>query len=184
MRKIIAAEFLSVDGFMSDPNDEMKWVIDDFNEEVGKYEDELYDNADTLFLGRITYKIFESYWPYPTKEEDMEMSKKINNINKIVFSKTLNRVEWENSTLVKDIGQEEIMRMKEQPGRNMIIVGSASIVQQFANLNLIDEYQLLVHPVVLGNGKPLFKNINDKRNLKLVNTRNYANGVILLEYST
>ncbi len=167
---------------MSDPKDEMKWVIDDFNEEVGKYEDEIYDNADTLFLGRVTYKIFESYWPYPTKEEDMEMSKKINNINKIVFSKTLNSVEWKNSTLVNDINHEEIIKMKKQPGRNMLIVGSASIVQQFSNLNLIDEYHLLVHPVFLGSGKPLFRNINDIYNLKLVNTESFSNGVILLKY--
>lgn len=96
MRKIIASEFYTLDGLMSDPKDEMDWVLNIFSEDVGKYEDDLYSQADTLLLGRVTYQIFESYWPQPTSEDDIEMAHKINNIMKIVFSKTLQKVEWRN----------------------------------------------------------------------------------------
>lgn len=187
MRKIIVSEFVTLDGLMSDPKDEMDWVLGIFNEEVGKYEDDLYDCADTLILGRVTYKIFESYWPHAasnpnTPKGEIEMAHKINNIKKVVFSKTLDSVEWKNTELSREIIPEEILKMKEQRGRDILIVGSANIVQQLTNLGLIDEYQLLVHPVILGSGKPLFKNSKDRQNLKLVETKSFSSGVVLLRY--
>jgi len=187
MRKIVASEFYTLDGLMSDPKDEMDWVLSIFSEDVGKYEDDLYKQMDTLLLGRVTYKIFESYWPQAatnpsTPKGEIEMAHKINNITKIVFSKTLPKVEWKNSRLIKEINPEEIMKMKQQKGKDMLIVGSANIVQQFTNLGLIDEYHLLVHPVVLGNGKPLFNNISERQNLKLVKTKTFRSGVIGLYY--
>jgi len=187
MRKIIVSEFYTLDGLMSDPQDEMDWVLSIFSEDVGKYEDELYNRMDTLLLGRVTYKIFESYWPQAatnpsTPKGDIEMAHKINNITKIVFSKTLLKVEWRNSRLIKEITPEEIRKMKQQKGKDMLIVGSANIVQQFTNLGLIDEYHLLVHPVVLGSGKPLFKDLKDRYKLKLINTKIFKNGVVLLHY--
>ena len=187
MRKIIVSEFYTLDGLMSDPQDKMEWVLGIFSEDVGKYEDDLYDNADTLLLGRVTYKIFESYWPQAatnpsTPKEDLEMAHKINDLTKIVFSKTLQKVEWRNSRLIKEINPEEIRKMKQQTGKDMLIVGSANIVQQFTNLGLIDEYHLLLHPVVLGSGKPLFKNIKDRHTLKLIKTNTFKNGVVGLYY--
>lgn len=189
MRKIIVSEFYTLDGLMSDPKDEMDWVINNFSEYIGKYENELYDRADTLLLGRVTYKIFESYWPNAAKDpstpkDNIEMAHKINNATKIVFSRTLQKVEWKNSILKKEINSEEIIKMKQQKGKDMLIVGSASIVQQFTNLGLIDEYHLLVHPIVLGIGKPLFKDINERQNLKLVETKTFKNGVVGLYYET
>lgn len=162
MRKIIVSEFYTLDGLMSDPEDKMEWVLGSFNDEMGTYEGDLYNNADTLLLGRTTYKIFEGYWPQAasnpaTSQGDIEMAHKMNKITKIVFSPSMEGVEWENSKLLKEINLEEIVKLKKEKGKNILVIGSASIVQQLTNLGLIDEYHLLLHPVVLGNGKPLFR---------------------------
>jgi len=106
----------------------------------------------------------------------------LNAMRKIVFSKTLDGVEWNNSQLVREVVPEDIERMKREPGRDMVIYGSASLVQTLTNLGLIDEYQLLVHPVVLGGGKPLFQGIANRRTLKLVNSKTHPSGVVLLTY--
>jgi dihydrofolate reductase len=103
-------------------------------------------------------------------------------MRKIVFSKTLDKVEWNNSTLMKEVVPGEIEKLKQEPGKNIVIYGSASIVQTLMNFGLIDEYQLLVHPIVLGNGKPLFKGLNDKHKLKLLNTERFSSGVVALYY--
>jgi len=125
MRKIIVSEFYTLDGLMSDPEDKMDWVTSIFTPDVGKYEDDLYDSADTLLLGRVTYKIFESYWPIApdnpkTSKGDIEMAHKINNITKIVFSKTLKKVKetpvWKNVRLFKKIIPEEIKKTKTKTG--------------------------------------------------------------------
>jgi dihydrofolate reductase len=187
MRKLIVTEFYTLDGMMSDPKDEMDWVMNSFNDEMGKYEGEVYDGADTLLLGRVTYKIFENYWPHAaenpaTPPGDVEMSLKMNAMTKIVFSRTLAGTTWQNSRLLKEIDPKEIVAMKQRPGKNMLVAGSANIVQQFADLGLVDEYHLLLHPVVLGVGKPLFKNIKQRHNLQLLGSRNFGNGVLLLTY--
>lgn len=188
MRKIIASEFYTLDGLMSDPEDKMEWVLGSFNEEMGKYEGDLYDSADTLLLGRTTYKIFEGYWPTATSNPatskgDIEMANTMNRITKIVFSHSMEGVEWENSKLLKEINPEEIVKLKKEKGKNILVIGSASIVQQLTNLGLIDEYHLLVHPVVLGSGKPLFKEISQKKDLKLLEARAFSNGVVMLRYA-
>ena len=155
---------------------------------MGKYESDLYDSADTLLLGRTTYKIFEGYWPTAasnpaTSQGDIEMAHKINNITKIVFSHSMEGVEWENSKLLKEINPEEIVKLKQEKGKNILVIGSASIVQQLTNLGLIDEYHLLLHPVVLGSGKPLFKDIRQKHDLKLLEAKTFSNGVVMLRYA-
>jgi dihydrofolate reductase len=115
--------------------------------------------------------------------EDPIITDRMNNLPKIVFSKTLQKVEWKNSRLIKENIKEEILKIKQQPGKDMIIIlGSASIVQTFTNLGLIDEYRLLLHPVALGSGKPLFKDINDRLNLKLMKTKTYRNVVVSFDY--
>lgn len=187
MRKIIVSEFYTLDGLMSDPEDKMEWVLGIFNEEMGKYEGNLYDNADTLLLGRTTYKIFEGYWPQApsnpaSSQGDIEMAHKMKNITKIVFSHSMKGVEWENSILLKEINPEEIIKLKQGEGKNILVIGSASIVQQLTNLGLIDEYHLLLHPVVLGKGKPLFKDIRQKHNLRLLEAKTFSNGVVMLRY--
>ena len=185
MRKVIVTMWVTLDGFIAGPNEEMNWVMVD--DEMGKYEDDLVSAADTLLLGRVTYQSFAGAWPYvpespSASEGEKEYARKVNAMRKIVFSRTLEKAEWNNSSLAKEVIPEEIEKMKLEPGKDMVIYGSASIVQAFTNLGLIDEYQLLVHPVVLGSGKPLFKNIKDRQNLKLIETKAFPSGVFGLYY--
>ena len=185
MRKIITTTWVTLDGFIAGPNEEMDWVIVD--EEMGTYEDDVVSAADTLVLGRVTYQSFAGSWPYVpdnpnASEGEKAYARKLNAMRKIVFSRTLPTVEWNNSSLVKEVLPEEILKLKQEPGRDMLIYGSASIVRTLTNLGLIDEYQLLVHPVVLGGGKPLFQDIRDRRKLRLVKTKTFSSGVVGLYY--
>ena len=187
MRKIIVTMWVTLDGFIAGPNNEMGFVGEYYDAAMGQYEYDLVSAADTLLLGRVTYESFAGAWPYvPDKPNadpgEVAYAHKLNAMRKIVFSKTLPRVEWTNSTLVREIIPEEIAHLKQEPGRDMVIYGSASVVQALTNFGLIDEYQLLVHPVLLGEGKPLFNNIKQQVNLKLVNTEARPSGVVVLTY--
>ncbi len=187
MRKIITTMWITLDGFIAGPNGEMDWVGEAYDEAMGKYESDLVDGADTLLLGRVTYQSFAGSWPHvpdsPTASEgEKEYARRLNAMQKIVFSRTLTSAEWNNSRLVSEVVPEDIERLKHEPGRDMLIYGSASLVQTLTNLGLIDEYQLLVHPIILGGGKPLFQNIKDRVKLKLVNSRTHPSGVTVLFY--
>ncbi len=161
------------------------------NDELHEHYNELLRNTGCLIYGRITYQLMESYWPTVVKnptgnKPTDEFAVLIGNIPKIVFSRTLKNVEtvanrWENIKLKKEIIKEEILELKQQAGKN-ILVGSPSLIVALLNLNLIDEFQLCVHPVVAGNGLPLFKNINDKIILKLLKTKSFNSGAITLYY--
>src|SRR5258708_33515102 len=129
---------------------------------MGTYENDPVRSVETLLLGGVTYQSFAGSWPHvpdsPNASEDEKAyGRKLNAMRKMVFSRTLERVEWNNSTLVKELIPEDIEHMKHEPGRDMVIYGSASLVRTLTNLGLIDEYQLLVHPLILGSGKPLFQ---------------------------
>src|SRR2546423_5171268 len=144
MRKIFTTTWVTLDGFIAGPNNEMDWVIVD--EEMGTYEDDVVSAADTLVLGRVTYQSFAGSWPYVpdnpnASEGEKAYARKLNAMRKIVFSKTLESVEWNNSTLHKEVVPEEIEQLKQEPGRDMLIYGSASIIQTLTNHRLIDEYQ-------------------------------------------
>jgi dihydrofolate reductase len=187
MRKIVLTEWVTLDGYTSGPNNDMGFVGESFSDEMGTYEDDIINTADTLILGRVTYESFAGSWPnVPDKpdvsEGEKAYARKLNSMKKIVFSKTLNKVEWNNSTLFHEINAEDIKRWKGEAGKDMLVYGSASIVQQLTNLGLIDEYQLLVHPIVLGSGKPLLKDIADTHRLKLLSAKPFGSGVVLLTY--
>lgn len=187
MRKIIVTMWVSLDGFISGPNNEMDWITKIYDEEMGQYEGNIVKTVDTLLLGRLTYQSFAGAWPHvpdsPTASEgEKEYARQLNAMRKIVISRTLDKAEWNNSRLVKDNVAEEVAKLKAEPGKDILIYGSASIVQLLTPLHLIDEYQLLIHPVVLGNGKPLFKDIRDRVNLKLINTKTNSAGVVFLTY--
>ncbi|HLZ58995.1 MAG TPA: dihydrofolate reductase family protein [Ktedonosporobacter sp.] len=187
MRKLIVTMWITLDGFIAGPKGEMDWVGAVYDEAMGKYEYDIVSASDTLVLGRTTYESFAGSWPHVPDspnagEGEKAYARKLNAMRKIVFSKSLESVDWNNSTLVKEIVPEEVMKWKQEPGRDMLIYGSASVVQALTNLGLIDEYQLLVHPFVLGDGKALFKNIKDRVNLKLVNTKTHPSGVVALYY--
>ncbi len=187
MRKLIVTMWVSLDGFIAGPNHEMDFVVDLYDAAMGQYEYDLVSTADTLLLGRVTYESFAGSWPHvPEKPnadpDEVAYARMLNAMRKIVFSKTLARADWHNSTLRREIVPEEIEQLKQEPGKNIVIYGSASVVQTLTNYGLIDEYQLLVHPVLLGAGKPLFKNITQKVNLHLVNAEARSSGVVLLTY--
>jgi dihydrofolate reductase len=185
MRKVILSNMVTLDGFFEGPNKELDWHIVD--EEFNQYAIDLLSNVDALLFGRVTYQLMADYWPAAatnpsTPKSDLEIADKINNLHKIVFSKTLQEVKWNNSRLVKENIAEEISKMKTQLGKDMVIFGSGSIVSTFMQLGLIDEYRIIVNPIVLGNGKPLFTGINNKQNLKLLKTRVFSSGIVILFY--
>jgi dihydrofolate reductase len=181
MRKVILSNLVSVDGFFAGPNGELDWFIVD--EKFNDYANDLLSKVDALLFGRLTYQLMADYWPSPSAtRDDPLIADKMNNLPKIVFSKTLHKVEWNNSRLVKENVADEISTMKQQPGKDMVIFGSGSIVSSFIQLGLIDEYRIIVIPVVLGKGKPLFKDINDKHNLILLKTKVLGSGVVILYY--
>ena len=179
MRKLIAAINMTFDGFC----DHTAMIADD---EIHQHYNELLSNADTLLFGRITYQLMESYWPNvvknPTgnKPED-EFAVLIDNISKIVFSHTLKNVDWKNAKLAKGGIKEEVLDLKRQAGKS-ILAGSPSLIVTLMQLDLIDEYQLCVQPIILGNGLRLIKNINDRIDLKLIKTKIFGSGSITLFY--
>jgi len=192
MRKIILSMQMTLDGFSTGPNDEMDYLPPFNDEKMWKdLHEEMWKNleaADTFVLGRKTYQIWEKYWPAAASnpqstENDVKFSHFADKIQKIVVSSTIDRVEWKNTTLIKDNVAEEIQKLKQQPGKNLIVAGGATIAQNFAKLGLIDEYQIVVHPVILGKGKLLLKDLNNRQKLKLIETRAYNSGAVELSYS-
>jgi dihydrofolate reductase len=182
MRKLIAAINMTLDGFC----DHTSMIADD---EIHQHYNELLSNADTLIYGRITYQLMESYWPSvvknPTGNKPMdEFAVLIDNISKIVFSRTLKNVDWKNTELKKEVIKEEILELKQSRngGRKHILVGSPGLIAALTQLDLIDEYQLGVQPIILGNGLPLFKNVNDRINLNLLRTKTFGCGALALYY--
>ena len=181
MRKIIVFENVTLDGFMAGPNGEIDWAIRD--DEVTQYSKEGEGSTDMFLFGRVTYEMMASFWPTPAgKSANPVFAEVLNNSPKIVFSSTLEKADWQNTGVVKELNKEEILKMKQQPGKNMMIFGSGTLVEQLANLGLIDEYQLMVNPVILGKGKSLFKDIKERINMKLVKTKTFSNGIVLLQY--
>ena len=182
MRKLIAAINMTLDGFC----DHTAMIAD---EEIHQHYNELLSGADTVLYGRITYQLMESYWPSvvknPTGNKPMdEFAVIIDNISKIVFSRTLKNVDWKNTKLKKEGIKEEVLELKQSRngGSKNILVGSPSLIVTLTQLDLIDEYQLGVQPIVLGSGLPLFKNIRDRINLKLLKTKTFGCGAVTLYY--
>lgn len=156
--------------------------------ELHQHYNELLIQSGAILYGRVTYQLMESYWPTvvknPTGNKQMdEFALIIQNIPKIVFSRTLKNVEWENTELAKRDISEEVTELRKEPGKD-ILVGSPSLIVELTKLNLIDEYQLCVHPVILGSGLPLFKDINNSVGLKLLKTKTLKSGAITLYYET
>ena len=179
MRKLIAAINMTLDGFC----DHTSMIPD---EEIHQHYSEVLRSAGTILFGRITYQLMESYWPSvvknPTGNKAMdEFAVTIDNIPKIVFSRTLKSVEWGTAKLAKRDIKEEVSELRQQTGKD-ILVGSRSLIVTFLNLNLIDEFQLCVQPVIAGSGLPLFEKINDRIDLKLLKTKTFGCGAIILYY--
>jgi dihydrofolate reductase len=195
MRKIIAALQVSVDGFIEGPNGELDWAMAE-DEETWRDLDEMLKTVDTFILGRKMYPDYEQYWlailadptgilPLSGKtatKNEIAFARRADKIPHIVLSKTLDKVAWKTTRVVRDV--EEIRKMKQQPGKNMYVVGGATLVSSLMNLGLIDELRLMVNPLVLGGGKALFKDVKERHTLKLVQAKPLQSGKVSLTYST
>jgi len=179
MRKLIAAMNMTLDGFC----DHTSMIADD---EIHQHYNDLLSEADTLIYGRTTYQLMESYWPAVVREPTGnkptdDFAVLIDGISKIVYSRMLKNVDWNNTELKNELVKEEILELKQKIGKN-ILAGSPSMIVAFSQLGLVDEYQLGLHPTVVGTGLPLFKNINDRIDLKLSKTKTFGCGALMLYY--
>ncbi|MGE5123750.1 MAG: dihydrofolate reductase family protein [Acidobacteriaceae bacterium] len=183
MRKIYMFNRTSIDGFFADLSGNIDWSIPD---PAVDHDIHQMMSLDSILFGRLTYQMFESYWPMVARDPNAPagaraMANELDTMNKVVFSRTLSQVTWENSRLVNGHLVEEVKRLKRGQGRDLVIFGSGSIVQQLACEDLIDEYLILVTPVILGVGKSLFHGV-DHASFKLAESRTYSSGNVLLHY--
>jgi dihydrofolate reductase len=175
MRKIVITEFLSLDCVMEEPS----WTASYWNDEIAKFKREEYFACDAHLLGRITYQGFAAAWPSRTDEDGF--ADRMNGLPKYVVSTTLEKVEWNNSHLIKKDVVEEISKLKQQPGQDILVAGSGTLITTLIDHDLVDEYHLLIYPVVLGKGKRLFKD-GSKATLILIETKVFNSGVIAQIY--
>jgi dihydrofolate reductase len=181
MRKIILFMVVTLDGYYEGPNQEFDWP--NVDEEFNEFALQQLDEVDTLLFGRATYEGMASYWPTPqAQQDDPQVTAVMNSIAKVVVSRTLDKAEWNNSRLIKDDVAEEIRRLKEQPGKDIAIFGSNKLTVSLLEMELIDELRILVNPIVLGAGHSLFTTAKERIKVKLVKTRAFASGNVLLCY--
>ena len=181
MRKVILFNMVSVDGLFEGPNRDINWHTVD--EEFNQFAIKQLDEADGLIFGRVTYELMASYWPTTAAaEDDPAVAERMNALPKIVFSKTLQAAGWQNTRLVSEDTAGEVTRLKQQPGADLLIFGSGCLAGYLTRHGLIDEYRLMVAPLVLGSGTPLFQGVHGPQSLKLLNTRAFGNGNVLLSY--
>jgi dihydrofolate reductase len=185
MRNLIFFMHTSLDGFVAGPNGEMGWInVDD---EMFDFVATMTDQSDTALYGRVTYEMMQSYWPKAGEKpnatkHDIEHSTWYKKVSKVVLSKTMNPTGLSNTTVIGDQLSDNINKLKQQDGKNILIFGSPGASQSLLNEGLIDEFWLFVNPVILGQGMPLFKNITGATKLKLIESQTFACGVIALHY--
>jgi dihydrofolate reductase len=176
---VIASEFVSLNGVMEAPD---KWHFPYFNDEMGQAIGSAMAEADAMLMGRVLYEEWAAFWPNQDPDEN-PFAARMNDTPKYVVSTTLQEpLEWQNSTLIGDNVAEEISRLKEQPGKDISISGSGTLVQSLLRDDLIDEFRLLVHPIVVGSGKRLFADEGDRKPLELVDSKTFSTGVVYLTY--
>jgi dihydrofolate reductase len=181
MRKVLFFMLTSLDGFFEGPKQDISWHHVD--EEFNDFAIQQLQEFDLLLFGRVTYQMMASYWPTEGAiHDDPIVAGKMNSIPKIVVSKTLDKVGWDNTRLVKDDVVEEIAKLKQQPGKDIAIFGSSDLTVSLAKHGLVDEYRIMLNPIFLGSGKRLLEGIDQNLNLKLLKTRLFKNGNVLLYY--
>ena len=179
MRKVVAAEFLSLDGVMESPD---KWHFPYFNEEMGQAVEEGFAAADAMMTGRVNYEDWAAYWPGQDPEEN-PMADQMNSMKKYVVSTTLEEpLEWQNSTLIGENVAEEIAKLKQEEGGDIVISGSGALVRSLLQYGLLDELKLMIHPVVVGGGKRLFEDFGEHKALELVDSKTFETGVLYVTH--
>jgi len=180
MRKIVASEFVSLDGVIEAPHE---WHFPYFNDEMGETVGARMASSDAMLLGRITFEEFASFWPNATDEETGGIATRMNSTPKYVVSTTLQDVSaWQNSTLIQHDILDELAKLKNLPGKDIAITGSATLVQSLLEAGLLDELHLLVHPIVVGHGKRMFRQEAAQTGLELIEATTFKNGVLSLTY--
>ena len=182
VRRLIVFNQVSLDGYFCDEHGDMSWA----HKNDPEWNDFVAGNArgnGMLLFGRVTYDMMVAFWPTPAAAEAMpDVAKGMNELPKVVFSRTLAKSSWKNTTVVNSDPVAAVRKMKKEAGPDMVILGSGSVVAQLAGAGLIDEYQLIVNPLVLGDGRTLFEGLKKPVPLKLVNTRGFKNGNVLVSY--
>lgn len=180
---------VTLDGYMAGPNCELDWHFNLWDVEMMETLSEQLYAADTILLGRVTYNAMARFWPMKAKDlsgtkADIAFAEMMNKYTKIVFSKTLQEANWGNSRLIKQNLLKEVSQLKNQAGKDMIIFGSGKLSTALIKANLIDEYSIWVHPIILGKGKPFFKKLQDSLCIELAATQVFKSGVVILNYRT
>jgi len=182
MRRLSAFEQVSLDGFFVDAKGDMSWA----HKQDPEWNEFAAGNAKgggTLLFGRVTYEMMASFWPTEAARQRMpDVAEGMNKLPKVVFSRTLKEASWTNTRLVKDDIVAAVRKMKDEPGPGMAVLGSGSIVSQLTQARLIDEYQIVLNPIVIGKGRTLFETVTDKISLKRTKTKEFKNGNVVLWY--
>ena len=182
MRRLIVFNSVTVDGYFTGVNGDMSWAHNE-DPEWNAFVEENASGGGVLVFGRVTYEMMASFWPTPSALQSYPLvAKKMNDAEKVVFSRTLDSVSWSNTTLVKGELATEVSKLKEAAGDDLVILGSGSIVAQLTDAALIDEYQIVVAPVVLGAGRTMFEGVKNQLKLNRVKTQTFNNGNVLLCY--
>jgi dihydrofolate reductase len=180
MRKMFAFIVTTVDGYYEGPNGEFDWPVVDA--EFNDFAVEQLDEIGTLLFGRVTYEGMAAYWPTPAAiEDDPRIAARMNGVEKVVVSRTLDRADWENTRLIREDVAAELARLKEQPGKAIAIFGSSALTVSLLRLGLVDEVRIMVHPVVLGAGKSVFRTADERMALRLLRTRHFVSGSVMYE---
>ena len=184
MRKILAFTNVTLNGFFAGPNGDLSWAHRGGDDaEWNQFVAENAAGGGELLFGRVTYEMMIQYWPTPAAQKnDPEVAKHMNSLPKYVVSRTLENPTWNNTKVISGDLAAAVRKLKEAPGADIAILGSGSIVAQLAQEKLIDDYQVVVHPVALDAGKTLFSGVNDELRLKLMNSRVFKNGNVVLSY--
>lgn len=190
MRKVIVSMNITLDGYMAGPNGELDWHFECWDAQMGQRLAAELSQADTILLGRITYQAMADFWPSKTcnpicSREEYAYAVMMNHHQKVVFSRRLNKAEWNNTIILKDEIEEGMKMLREPSGlqnKNIIVYGSGRLVSALIKLEMIDEYQLYIHPVLIGEGKPFFGKYFDQQDLQLLSTTTFPSGVVLLHY--
>jgi len=185
MRKIVLHNMVTLDGCVSGPNGELDFLFDVEDPQREAYVARLYDSMEGILVGRETYLACADWWPKAAKDvnsKERAFARRMNEMPKYVFSKTLAKVDWENSELIKGDVAREVGELKHQPGGDLVLIGGVTLVRSFLKLDLIDEFHLIVHPIVLGKGKRLFDGLERELKMILAGSETFDTGVVALHY--
>jgi dihydrofolate reductase len=183
MRKVILDTIISLDGYYTSPKSEIDWF--GFNREEIEWSKQILRRVDTMLYGRVTYQEFSEFWPNASPSPDgfdSEIIGKLNGLQKVVFSRTLSEVKWHPAVIIRENPVNEITKLKVERGKDMVIIGSGTLVSTLVKSDLIDEYRIRIRPIILGAGKPLFIDDQKRHMLRLISSRSFDNGVVALHY--